>query len=74
MIIFVTSVETVPGFHTRDQLPRFLSRQKKTFAEEYNSIRRGFVGDTIMAATPLFKGSNMAVVTSRENQESSSSP
>ena len=43
--------------------------QDKRKSLHENSISRGFVQNIIMAAISLFRSTNMAAVTSRENQE-----
>jgi len=42
-------------------------RKKKMFAKGKSSIPGGLVGDTNMAAVPLFRDTNMTAVTSLEN-------
>ena len=49
----------------------FQPKQKKTFAQEQSSIPGGLIGDTNMAAVPLFRAefvvTNMPALTSHEN-------
>ena len=58
----------IAGFHTRDQLPCIYFNQNKR-KSLHNNKTQGFVRDTIMAAISLFRGTNMAAVTSCETQE-----
>ena len=57
------------GFHSRDQQPCFLTETKKKICMkiEFNSRRINWGSN--MAVVYLFRGSNMAAVTSGENQE-----
>ena len=57
------------GFHSRDQQPCFLTETKKRICikTEFNSRRINWGSN--MAVVSLFRGSNMAAVTSGENQE-----
>ena len=57
------------GFHSHDKQPCFLTETKKRICIkiEFNSRRINW--DSNMAVVSSFRGSNMAAVTSGENQE-----
>ena len=59
----------IAGFHSRDQQPCFSTKTKGSVCIIIELNSGGFGRGTNMAAFSLFRGTNMAVVTSCENRE-----
>ena len=60
---------TILGFHSRDKQPCFLTETKKRICIKIEFNFRNINWGSNMAVVSLFRGSNMAAVTSGENQE-----